>query len=43
MGLVIDAGEVLKIKVGVNLCRRDIGMAEQFLDTSQVLAGLEQV
>jgi hypothetical protein len=43
MGLIIDAGEVLKIKVSVDLRCCDIGVAEQLLDATQVLARLEQV
>ena len=43
MRLVINAGEVLEIKVGVDLGRGDIGVAEQLLNASQVLAGFEQV
>ena len=41
--MIIDAGEVLKIKVSVDLRRGDIGVAEQLLDATQVLARLEQV
>ena len=36
MGLIIDAGEVLKIKVSVDLRRGDIGVAEQLLHNPQV-------
>lgn len=43
MGLIVNAGEVLEIKVGVNLGRGDVGVAEQFLDTPQILARFEQV
>jgi hypothetical protein len=28
---VVDAGQVLEIKVGVDLRRADVGMAQQFL------------
>ena len=31
MGLVIDAGQVLKIHMSVDLGGADVGMAEQFL------------
>lgn len=41
--MIIDAGEVLKIKVSVDLRCCDIGVAEQLLDATQVLARLEQV
>src|SRR5690606_17309921 len=40
---IVDLGEVLKIKVGVHLGRRNVGVSEQFLHAAQVLAGLEQV
>ena len=40
---VVDPGEVLEIKVRVDLRRADVGVAEQFLHRAQVLARLEQV
>ena len=40
---IIDAGEVLKIKVGVDLGGRDVCMTQQFLDAAQILARLEQM
>ena len=43
MRLIVYLGEMLKIKVGIDLRRADVGMAEQFLDAAQVLAGFEQV
>ena len=43
MRLVIDTGEVLEIKVGINLRRAQIGMSQQFLYRAQVVAGFEQV
>ena len=43
MSLIVYLGKMLKIKVGIDLCRADIGVSEQFLDTAQVLAGFEQV
>ena len=43
MRLIVYLGKMLKIKVGVDLCRADVGMAEQFLNAAQILAGLEQV
>ncbi len=43
MGLVIDAGEMLEIKVGVDLGSGDIGVPQQLLDAPQVLTGFEQV
>jgi len=36
MGFVVDAGEVLEVKMGVNLGRGYIGVPEQFLHTSQI-------
>jgi len=39
----VDAGEVLKIKVGVNLGGRDVCVTQQFLDAAQILARLEQM
>jgi hypothetical protein len=32
MGFVVDTGEVLEIKMGINLGRRNIRMAQQLLD-----------
>ena len=43
MGLIVDAGEVLEIKVGVDLGCRDVGVAEQLLHPAQVLARFEQM
>src|SRR5688572_32889283 len=43
MRCIVDPGEVLKIKVGVNLRRSDVGVAEELLDAAQVLARLEQM
>ena len=43
MRFVIDAGEMLKIKMGVNLGRADVGMAEQFLHAAEVTAGLQHM
>jgi len=43
MGLIIDAGEVLKIKVSVDLRRGDIGVAEQLLDRADVAALHQEV
>ncbi len=36
MGFVVDLGEVLKVEVGIDLRGRDIGVAEQLLDSAQV-------
>src|SRR5687767_2927772 len=43
VGLVVYFGEVLKIKVGVDLRRRDTRVAKQVLNTAHVLAGLEDM
>jgi hypothetical protein len=43
MRLIVDAGKMLKIKLGVNLCRRNVGVTEQFLDAAQILARFQQV
>ncbi len=43
MGRIVDLGEVLKIKVGVNLSGCYVRVAQQFLYAAQVLAGFEQV
>src|SRR4051794_21852591 len=36
MSFVVDTGEVLKIKMGVNLGRRNIGVAQQLLHATQI-------
>ena len=36
MSFVVDTGEVLEIKMGVNLGRRNIGVAEQLLHATQI-------
>jgi hypothetical protein len=41
--LIVDAGEMLKIKVGVDLGRGDVGMAQEFLHAPQILTRLEQM
>ena len=43
MGLVVDLGEVLEVEVGIDLRGADVGVAEQFLYSSQVTAGLQQM
>lgn len=43
MRCVVNSRQMLKIKVGVDLGGRDVGMAEQFLNAAQVLARFEQV
>ncbi len=39
----VDAGEVLEIKMGVDLCGTDAGVTQKFLHRPQVAAGFEQV
>jgi len=43
MRMVISAGEVLEIKVRVNLGGADVGMPQQFLHRAQIAAGFQQV
>jgi hypothetical protein len=43
MCLVVNAGEMLEIKVGVDLGRADVGVTEQLLDGAQVAGGFQQV
>lgn len=41
MRLVVDFGKMLEIKMGIDLRRADIAMAQQFLDRSEIAAGFE--
>jgi hypothetical protein len=34
MGLIVNAGEMLEIKMGIYLRRRDVCVPEQFLDSA---------
>ena len=43
MGFVVDAGQMLEIKVRVHLRRTDVGVTQKFLHAAQVPARLEQV
>ena len=43
MRLVVYLGEVLEIKVSVDLGRRDVGVAQEFLYPPEVVARLEDV
>ena len=43
MGRVVHLGQVLEVQVRVDLRRRYIGMAEEFLDAAQVVARLEDM
>lgn len=40
---IIDLGQMLKIKVGVDLRRRDAGMAEHFLHRTQIAGRLQNM
>jgi hypothetical protein len=41
--LIVYAGEVLEIKVSVDLGRANVGVAQQFLNGPKVAARLEKV
>ena len=43
MGRIIHLGQVLKIKVRIDLRRTDVRVSEQFLDAAQILTGLQQM
>ena len=43
MGRVVNAGEVLEVKVRVDLGGGDVGVAEQLLHAAQLAARLQQV
>src|SRR5579863_949505 len=43
VGLVICAGKVLKIKVGIDLGGADVGVSEQLLDAAQIAARFKQM
>ena len=40
---VVDAGQMRKVEMGVDLRAADVGMTQQFLHTAQIRTGLEQV
>ena len=40
---IVYLGQMLEVKMGVDLRRGDIGMAEEFLDTAKIVARLEQM
>jgi len=40
MRTLIRLGKILKIQTGINLRGRNVGVAEEFLGGSQILAGL---
>ena len=39
----VDAGQVLEVKVGIDLGGRDVGVTEQLLDTAKLLARFQQM
>src|ERR1700739_5124386 len=43
MGSVVNAGQVLEVKVGIDLGGRDVGVPEQLLHAAQLATRLEQV
>src|SRR5580658_5298553 len=43
MGSVVNAGEVLEVKVSIDLGGRDVGVAEELLHAAQLATRLEQV
>ena len=43
MRFIVNLGEMLEIKVRVNLRCGNVGVAQQLLDPAQVVAGLEDV
>src|SRR5262245_48252736 len=43
VGSVVGAGQVGEIKVRIDLRRGDVGMAEQLLDTAQILTRFKQM
>ena len=43
MCLIVNLGQVLKIQMGIYLCRGDVGMPQHFLHGAQVAAGLQHM
>jgi len=43
MSLFVCAGKMLEIKMSVDLCRTDVGMAQKFLDATQITTGFKQM
>ena len=43
MRLIVYAGEVLEIKMSINLGGADVGVAQEFLYGTQVAAGFQQM
>jgi hypothetical protein len=43
VGLIVDLGKTLKVKMGVDLGGTDLGMAKELLHSAQVATGLQQV
>jgi hypothetical protein len=43
MSFVVDTGEVLEIKMGVDLRRADVRVSEQLLHAAQIPAGFKEM
>ena len=43
MGSVVDAGQMLEIKMSVDLGRGDVRVAQQFLDGTQFSTGFKEM
>ena len=43
MRLIVDVGEMLEIKMGIDLGSRQIGVAEQLLYSTQIAGGFKHV
>lgn len=43
MGLVVYLGEMLEVKVGIDLCRAYAGVSQKLLDAAQIVARFEHV
>ena len=43
VGLVVYLGQVLEVKVSINLGRTNVSVTQQFLHTPQIVTGLQQV
>ena len=43
MRSIVNLGQVLKIKMGIHLSGRYMGMSEHFLNRAQITAGLQHM
>ena len=41
MRLVVYLGQMLEVKVSIDLCGTDVGVPQEFLDTAQIMTGFE--